>query len=76
MKNIQAEKRLRKNTFDSSILLDEDKALFKMRNNVVKMNKPITIGFTVLELSKLHMFRLHFDFFKNEYGSNFTLALS
>ena len=74
MGEVQAEKRIRKNNFDSFILLDENKALFKMRNNVVKMDKPIYIGFTVLELSKLHMFRLHFDRFKHEYKSNITLA--
>ena len=74
MRNIQAEKRLRKNTFDSFIVLDENKALFKMRNNIVKMDKPIAIGFTHLELSKFHMFRLHFDSFKQEYQSNLILA--
>ena len=45
-----------------------------MRNNKVKMDKPIYIGFTVLELSKLHMYRLHYAFFKYTYQDDLKLA--
>lgn len=37
------------------------------------MDKPIFLGFTVLELSKLHMFKLHYDTFKKKFGEKISL---
>lgn len=48
-------------------------ALFKKKRSTLCLNKPIFIGFTVLELSKLHMYRLFYDVFKKFYDQNVTL---
>lgn len=69
-----ASKKVRKNQFDQFHILDENKALFKMKNVRVLLNRPIYIGFTVLELSKLLMFRLHYEHFKKFYKSDINLA--
>ena len=55
------------------MILDRDKAFLKCRKTKVLMNKPIYLGFTVLELSKLHMYHLHYDIFKKHYKSSLKL---
>src|SRR6266481_1476652 len=52
----QASKYLNKPNFTSFLILDEDKTLINMRKTTVKLNRPIFIGFTVLELSKWLMY--------------------
>jgi hypothetical protein len=54
-------------------IIDEDKALMRLKKISVKLDKPIYIGFTVLELSKLHMYKLHYNCFKEYYGENIQL---
>ena len=66
-------KGLRNPLFDEFMILDQNKAFLKCRKTKVMMDKPIFLGFTVLELSKLHMYYLHYDVFKNYYGNNLKL---
>ena len=68
LSDITAEKKVRKNQFQEFIILDEDKAIIKMQNNCIFLDKPIYIGFTVLETAKLYMYRLHYDLFRAKYG--------
>ena len=43
-------------------LIDEDLGLFHMHKASIKLDKPRYIGFCVLELSKLIMYKFHYDF--------------
>ena len=70
----QASRWLIKPNFESFNILDEDKVLIKMRKTVVKLDKPIYIGFTVLELSKHLMFDCYYNCFKRYYDEDITLA--
>ena len=70
----QASKYLKKPNFTSFLILDEDKTLINMRKTVVDLNRPIFIGFTVLELSKWLMYDKHYNYFKKYYGPNIELA--
>ncbi|XP_053208508.1 uncharacterized protein LOC128392507 [Panonychus citri] len=72
--NASAEKRLRDNTCENFLILDEDRILFKMKRKQIIMDKPIAIGFTVLELSKMKMYDLHYNHFKATYGNNINLV--
>jgi hypothetical protein len=54
-------------------IIDEDKALLRLQKVSVKLDKPIYVGFSVLELSKLHMYRLHYKCFKPYYNENVQL---
>ena len=72
-KDVRAEKLIRKNHMMEFMILGDDIAAFKMKNKRVYMNKPIYLGFSVLEISKLHMFSLHYDTFKPFYGDNIKL---
>ncbi len=70
----QANRYLQKPLFEEFHILNSNKALIKMKKSYVLLDKPIYIGFTVLELSKFHMYRLHYDAFKNYYNDKLTLA--
>ena len=54
-----------------------DNDLFAIRENKVTLtlNKPACIGMCILELSKVLMYELHFDYIKNKYGNNSRLSL-
>ncbi|XP_055930792.1 uncharacterized protein LOC129961025 [Argiope bruennichi] len=54
-------------------IINENCVLFKKRKINLFLNKPIYIGFTVLELSKLYMYKLYYEVFKENYGENVTL---
>lgn len=71
--DIRAEKLIRKNHMEQISIINEDLAIFKMKNKRVFMNKPIYMGFTVLERSKLLMYHLHYNIFKAHYGDNIKL---
>lgn len=44
-----------------------------MKKANVLLNKPVYIGFCVLELAKLHMYEIFYDNFKAFYGKRCTL---
>ena len=44
-----------------------------MNKKDIIFDKPVYIGFTILEKSKLHMYNLHYNFFKNKYNDNAKL---
>lgn len=54
-------------------IINDDLVLLELNKEKVVFNKPIYIGFTILELSKLHMYKLHYKMMKEKYGNNSTL---
>jgi hypothetical protein len=42
--------------------------------NVVKLNKPIYLGMSILDLSKLHMYKFFYDVLKPKYGDKIRLV--
>lgn len=53
--------------------VNENFTLFKMKKKNVLLNKPIYTGFTVLELSKIHIYTLFYCHFQKQYGENCEL---
>lgn len=47
--------------------VNDNLVVFKMRKTNLLLNKPLYVGFTVLELSKLHMYQTYYDYFKKYY---------
>ena len=47
--------------FDSFKILNSDATMVKMRRSCIRWLKPTYVGFTVLELSKLHMYKFHYE---------------
>jgi len=68
MKNL-----IKKPNFETFNIIDEEKAVVKMQKNKVKLNKPIYVGFTVLEYSKNLMYNYHYNVFKKFYKNNIQL---
>lgn len=54
-------------------IIDKNKVIVEMRKSSVYLNKPIYLGMTCLELSKLHMYQLYYDLFQKIYGENLKL---
>ena len=49
-------------------LFDKDYAAIHETKPVLLLNKPIYVGFTVLELSKWMMYDFHYNFIKNNFN--------
>ena len=55
-------------------LTDEDLAIIEMKKVKVEMNKPIYLGFSILELSKITMYEFWYDYVKSKYMDNARLC--
>ena len=71
---IQAKNYLKKPLFDEFKILAEDKLIIKMRKSTIKLNKPIIIGFTVLELSKNLMYELYYNILLKKFPKRLQLC--
>jgi len=57
-------------------IINEDTVLIDRVRSKVTLNKPIYCGFAILELSKLHMYRFHYETIKKRYGSKAQLLFT
>ena len=55
-------------------LIDDNLAIIEMKKVKVKMNKPIYLGFCILEISKIIMYEFWYDYVKNKYGNKVRLC--
>ena len=63
-------------TFKTSSIINEDLALVEMLKSKVTLNKPIYVGFCVLEMSKWLMYQFHYKHIKNLYHEKATLCFT
>ena len=54
--------------------ISEDLSIIEMKRAKVKMNKPIYLGLSILEISKLLMYEFWYDYMKPKYGDNVKLC--
>ena len=54
--------------------ISEDLSIIEMNKTKVKMNKPIYLGLSILEISKLLMYEFLYDYMKPKYGNNVKLC--
>ena len=54
--------------------ISEDLSIIKMKRTKVKMNKPIYLGLSILEISKILMYEFWYDYRKPKYGDNVKLC--
>ena len=54
--------------------ISEDLSIIEMEITKVKMNKPIYLGLSILEISKLLMYEFWYDYMKPKYGDNVKLC--
>ena len=55
-------------------LIFEDLSITEMKKSKVKMNKPIYIGLSILEISKILMYQFWYDYMKPKYGNKVKLC--
>ena len=55
-------------------LISENLSIMEMRRKKVKMNKPIYLGLSILEISKLLMYEFWYDYMKPKYGDSVKLC--
>ena len=46
----------------------------EMRKTEIKINKPVYLGQTIFELSKMLMYEFHYDYMRPKYGSRARLC--
>ena len=54
--------------------ISEDLSIIEMKRTKVKMNKPIYLGLSILEISKILMYEFWYDYMKPKYGDNVKLC--
>ncbi|GFU51742.1 uncharacterized protein NPIL_94521 [Nephila pilipes] len=69
----QCQKKLSSPLLENFEIINEEFSAFKMTKKNLCLDKPIYIGFTILELSKLHMYNLYYDYFKKNYKNKCSL---
>ena len=54
--------------------ISEDLSIIEMNKNKVKMNKPISLGLSILDISKISMYEFWYDYMKPKYGNKVKLC--
>ena len=70
----QRQKIIKKHNFRSEIIFSENFSVARMAKSKINLDKPIYIGFAVLELSKLLMYEFHYEYMKPKYDKNIDLC--
>ena len=60
-------------TINTINLISEDLSIIEMKKTKVKMNKPIYLGLSILEISKILMYEFWYDYMKPKYNDNVKL---
>ena len=55
-------------------LISEDLSIIEMKKTKVKMNKPIYLGLSILEISKILMYEFWYDYVKPKYNNDVKLC--
>lgn len=72
----KALKQIAKPQYEDHKIYGENLIAIKQLQKVVKLDKPIYVGLSVLDLSKLHMYEFHYDYILPKYGENATLLFT
>ncbi len=61
-------------TFKHKHIINENLVGVEKMKSVVKLNKPMYVGMTILDLSKLHMYKFYYDTLKPKYEDDIKMA--
>ena len=71
MENIRKHRDIKLVTTDKK---KEDLSIIEMNKTKVKMNKPIYLGLSILDIRKILMYELWYDYMKPKYNDNVKLC--
>ena len=60
--------------YDTMNYISEDLSIIEMIKTKVKMNKPIYLGLSILNISKISMYEFWYDYMKPNYNDNVKLC--
>lgn len=63
-----------KPNYKRCIIFDEELVVVELKKTSVLMNKPIAVGMSILDISKLTMYGFLYDFLKPKYGEKVRVA--
>ncbi len=63
-------------TYGTHKIFSENLVAIHMPNKTVRLDKPIYLGFSILELSKLHMFQMHYDVIRKQFKDRARLLFT
>jgi hypothetical protein len=69
-------KLLAKQQLEQFVIVNEEVVMMEQIRAKVRLNKPVNIGFTVLDVSKLLMFDFHYNVIAKRYGKNARLLFT
>ena len=69
-------KAVSKPSFRQSEIINPDLVMVKASRGKIMLNKPIAVGFAILELSKLIMYQFYYDVMKRKYGDKCSLLFT
>ncbi|VVC27470.1 DNA polymerase, palm domain [Cinara cedri] len=69
----RVQKLINKTTFKHATYYRENLIAVSLENKIIKFDKPIYIGFAVLEISKTLMYDYHYNVMKKHYSDNISL---
>ena len=74
----QFQKRVQSPFYKNSVLIAHNTSLLGISSQVSRLtfNKPITVGFVILDLSKTLMFEFHYNVVKKRYGNRVKLCMT
>ncbi len=64
------------NFHSSKVLVDDNMVLMILNKKIVQSNIPTYAGFSILELSKYHMYDFHYNTMKPRYNENIELLMT
>src|SRR6218665_3842419 len=64
---LRAKKFIARPTFQSYKIINREVAVIKMMKSCVLLNKPIYVGMSILDISKLQMFNFYYDVIVQRY---------
>ena len=65
-----------KPTFMNGVIFNEDLVAVEYVKEMLNLNKPIYVGFSILDLSKTLMYDFHYGFIKKKYGNKASLLFT
>jgi len=63
-------------TFRCAEIINDDLTLVRGARQRVTLNKPISVGFSILEISKLVMYEFYYDYLKPKYSDRCKLMFT
>lgn len=69
-------KAVSKPTFRQSEIVNDELVMVRGARLKVKLDKPIAVGFTILEISKMIMYRFYYEYLKAKYVERCTLLFT